>query len=273
MKTSSEINELAAALMLVQAQVGNLPKTASGYGYRYTPLDDVTAALTEPLSANGLAYVQMPTTPPVEYGLSVALTTRLMHVSGQWLEDTMLIPVPSVGKANEAQNYGAALTYARRYALTAMFGIAADDDTDAATPAQTPKQAPATNGQKPTPPPAPQPVPAPASKTGRPLDPAGVLAAMKKKTEGKGDRAPSDKQRKYAMSSLASVTAGDEQRHAIMRYLFGKESGNDLTGAECSALIDWIGYKQVGDDWLPDPDAITEAARIVEAAAVNEELF
>lgn len=131
MKTSAEINELAAALMLVQNQVGNLPKTAKGYGYDYTPLDAVTDALREPLAENGLSYVQMPSN--IEGFLGIALTTCLMHVSGQWIKDTMIMPIPELAKGNEAQAYGAGLTYARRYALTAMFGIAADEDTDATT--------------------------------------------------------------------------------------------------------------------------------------------
>ena len=138
MNTSEQINELAASLALFQANMPTLPKDSSGYGYKYTSLDAVVEAIRGDLSANGLSFVQMPDTPPVEFGVSVGLTTRLMHVSGQWLESTLVIPVPQVGKANEAQQYGAALTYARRYALTSMLGVVADEDVDGATPTQAP---------------------------------------------------------------------------------------------------------------------------------------
>lgn len=145
MNTSNMIDELAKALATFQAKMPTLPKNASGYGYKYTPLDVVVDAMRDHMAECGLSYVQMPSTPPVEYGPAVALTTRLMHTSGQWVEDSLVIPIPKVGKANEAQAYGAALTYARRYALTAMLGIVADEDVDAATMPQKPK-APATNG-------------------------------------------------------------------------------------------------------------------------------
>jgi hypothetical protein len=129
MKTSEQTNELIAAL--VKVQLPTLPKGAQGYGYKYTPLDVVIEAMRQPLAKHGLSIVQFPATPPVEYFPAVALTTRLMHTSGQWLEDTMIMPVPQVGKANDAQNYGAALTYARRYALTSILCIAADEDVEA----------------------------------------------------------------------------------------------------------------------------------------------
>lgn len=129
MKTSESIKEIATALARFQGKMFTLPKSASGYGYKYTPLDTVLDAIREPLAANDLGFIQLPCA--AEPGM-VGLTTRLLHVSGEWIEDTMTIPIPKVGKANEAQVYGAALTYARRYALTAMLGIASDEDIDAA---------------------------------------------------------------------------------------------------------------------------------------------
>jgi hypothetical protein len=131
-KTSETIAELATALMGFQQQMTTLNKDSQGYGYKYISFDAVTDAIRKPLAAVGLSYVQMPAAPSVEFTGHVALTTRLMHISGEWLEGTMLLPIPQVGKSNDAQNYGAALTYARRYALTSMLGLAADEDVDAA---------------------------------------------------------------------------------------------------------------------------------------------
>jgi hypothetical protein len=114
-------------------------------------------------------------------------------------------------------------------------------------------------------------------KPARPLSAVAVKEAMQKKTSGKGDKDPSEKQRKYAISSLSAVSTSDKHRHTITVYLFGKESTNDLTGPECSALMDWIAYKEVApDDWQADPDAIQEAANIVRQDALDkgqQELF
>ena len=135
MKTSESITEIATAVIGFQSTMKTLPKDASGYGYKYTPLDTVVETITPLLAAVGLGYVQMPSNES-ESGLS--LTTRLIHISGQWMESTLNIPIPVVGKSNEAQAYGAALTYARRYALTAMLGIVADEDVDANMPSEKP---------------------------------------------------------------------------------------------------------------------------------------
>lgn len=137
MKTSATIENLATALVAFQSKLHTLGKDSSGYGYKYISLDAVWTGIRDNLAAAGLSVVQMGATPPVEMLPAVALTTRIMHISGEWLEDTMVMPVPQVGKANEAQNFGAALSYARRYALTSALGIVADEDTDAA-PVQRP---------------------------------------------------------------------------------------------------------------------------------------
>jgi hypothetical protein len=75
--------------------------------------------------------MQFPETPPVEYHPAIALTTRIQHTSGQWQEATMMFPVSAAGNSNQTQSFGAALTYARRYALTSILCIAADEDVDA----------------------------------------------------------------------------------------------------------------------------------------------
>lgn len=143
MKTSESLTELITALVSFQSSAKAIEKSAQGYGYTYAPLDKVIESIRESLAGCGLSFVQFPATPPVEYHPAVALTTRLMHLTGEWMEDTMIIPVPQVGKANDAQNYGAALTYARRYALTSILGLATDEDVDAA-----PKQESSQNGRK-----------------------------------------------------------------------------------------------------------------------------
>lgn len=214
MKTSEQINELAASLTLFQANMPTLPKDSSGYGYKYTSLDVVVEAIRKSLSDNGLSFVQMPSTPPVEFGLSVALTTRLMHVSGQWLEDTLVIPLPVVGKANEAQMYGAALTYARRYALTSMLGVVADEDVDGATKQPSPQQK--------------QAKPAPKTATGVPDLPRKPSEAMLKKLWVSGNAYYGEEWDEKRAALVSSVTKGRS------------ESSKHLTFDECKTLIDGI---------------------------------
>jgi hypothetical protein len=84
----------------------------------------VWAAARPALSKHGLAVTQTldenrPDTPPC-----VRLITTLMHASGEWIAGTMEMPV----QQQNAQGFGSAITYARRYALAAILGIAADDD-------------------------------------------------------------------------------------------------------------------------------------------------
>lgn len=133
MKTSENINELAAALAHVQGAMepARMNATNPFLKNKYADLGAVIESVRELLSSNGLSYVQMPGTPPAELGPAIALTTRLMHSSGQWLEDTfiMIIPLDEKGKSI-MQVAGSAISYARRYALSAMLGVVADEDTD-----------------------------------------------------------------------------------------------------------------------------------------------
>lgn len=72
---------------------------------------------------------------------------------------------------------------------------------------------------------------------------------------------PSDKQLDYVRSSLHQVAPEDIDRHTITLYLFGVESSGDLTAAQCSALIDWIGAKP--SDYEASQEAVEEAQRII----------
>ena len=62
---------------------------------------------------------------------SLGVITVLVHESGQFVRARFLMPIPSLSSTNVTQDAGAAITYARRYALSAVLGVASDDDTDA----------------------------------------------------------------------------------------------------------------------------------------------
>jgi ERF superfamily protein len=120
MNTSEQISELAAALAAAQGMMENaiMNRTNPHFKTKYADLAAVLNAARKPLSANGLAIVQT-------IGDGV-LHTRLLHTSGQWIASEH--PLPMSGRPQEI---GSALTYARRYSLSALIGIAADEDDDA----------------------------------------------------------------------------------------------------------------------------------------------
>jgi hypothetical protein len=125
MERSPEIDALAAALAKAQGAMANAEKDATNpfLKTRYTTLGSVWNCCREPLSANGLAVSQGVLLAP---GVAT-ITTLLMHSSGQSLQSVLSLPV----KGATAQDAGAAITYARRYALSAMVGVAPEDDGDA----------------------------------------------------------------------------------------------------------------------------------------------
>lgn len=128
MKSSAEINELASALAKAQGEMGAALKGAENpfFSAKYADVGSVIKAVKEPFANNGLSFVQF----PLREENTAGVTTRLMHSSGQWLEDQFTLPV---GKF-DSQGVGSCLTYARRYALQAIAGIpAADDDGNAAS--------------------------------------------------------------------------------------------------------------------------------------------
>lgn len=126
MKTSEQINELARALANFQAEVKDPTKDKDNpfFKSKYVALDGVLQAVRPVLSKNGLSVMQLPNSDTDK----VSVITLLMHDSGQFIESEPFT-VPLVKK--DAQAVGSALTYARRYSLSAILGIAWDEDDDA----------------------------------------------------------------------------------------------------------------------------------------------
>ena len=65
---------------------------------------------------------------------------------------------------------------------------------------------------------------------------------------------------------LNKACGGNGERKLLLKYIFGKESSKELTGAEWIGLMQWVELKNVGDDWLPQKDFYTEAEEIVNEA-------
>lgn len=129
---SEQIDKIAAALAKAQGAMQNPPrnrevrvstKTGGSYAFKYATLDAIMDAVRQPLSDNGLSYTQTLANGDGKY----RLVTKLLHESGQFL----VSETPLLLNGGGNQEFGSALSYMRRYSLTAMLGIAADEDDDA----------------------------------------------------------------------------------------------------------------------------------------------
>jgi hypothetical protein len=124
---SESIAALAAALSKAQADITGALKDSSNpfFKSKYADLASCWDACRKQLAANNLAVIQ--TTEVTEAG--TVLVTTLAHSSGEWMRGTL----PVVTKDNGPQAQGSGITYARRYALAAIVGLAQiDDDAEAA---------------------------------------------------------------------------------------------------------------------------------------------
>jgi hypothetical protein len=153
-RSSETIGTIAAALARAQAQLVNPEKSLVGTigsdqaggsqrSFRYAPLSSGLDIVRKTLSQHEIATVQ--TTAIDETGGIVRLSTVLVHASGEWIASDW--PVCAISATATPHRMGAALTYARRYALFTLVGIAGEDDLDAPdlvapTPATSQSKAP-----------------------------------------------------------------------------------------------------------------------------------
>lgn len=139
MKTSDSIIKIAPALLSAQQAIGFAAKDSKNPAFKssYANLESVIEAIKAPLNDAGIMFMQ--TFAEGSPGF-LSLTTRLLHTSGEWIEDTLTMPLTK----HDAQGFGSAATYARRYALAAVTGLyqADDDGTAACRPAPKPSPEP-----------------------------------------------------------------------------------------------------------------------------------
>jgi hypothetical protein len=137
MEQSAEIKELLLSLKSLQNVMPTMIKDKKGYGYNYTDLDTIVSTIRPLLQDHDLGFMQSLTM----VNDNPAITTRIFHSSGQYIQDTISLPKMEMKGTTAAQNMGAAITYMRRYSLCAMLGITADEDIDGmdTSPAQSKK--------------------------------------------------------------------------------------------------------------------------------------
>ncbi len=143
MKTTEQIGALAAALAKAQGELKNIEKGKinTHFKTKYADIADGLDVVRPVLSKHGIAIIQATDMNP-DTGI-FWLTTRLVHTSGEWVES--IYPLP-VGKAQEQ---GSAITYARRYSLFSMVGVAGTNEDDDGNAANAAPAAPAKAPPKP----------------------------------------------------------------------------------------------------------------------------
>lgn len=133
---SESVGKLAEALAKAQGNIETIAKNQTAdmekYNYHYADLAAVLEGCRPQLSAEGIAIVQAPY---VSEDGAIGVATTLAHSSGEW----MRCRVAHSMKLGKWQDLGGALTYLRRYSLSAMVSVASEDDTDGAELKAAPK--------------------------------------------------------------------------------------------------------------------------------------
>jgi len=132
MQKSDTITKLAVALNKFQKAVEGAKKSSDNpfYSSKYADLAEIWKTIREPLTANGLSVTQLPDdafTDRIDEKnivMKVAVETVLLHESGEWISSRTVLPLVK----RDPQAVGSAITYARRYGLSAILGIHQEDD-------------------------------------------------------------------------------------------------------------------------------------------------
>ena len=225
--SSTSVGALAAALAKAQVQIANPEKSLTATivspfpregsrTFRYAPLSSGLDLVRKCLGQHEIATVQA-TTIDRESGL-IRLTTTLVHASGEWVSSDW--PVCPVSETAAPHRLGAALTYARRYALFTLVGIAGEDDLDAPDlPAADGSSTSQAAAQRPDQDASPSPIPSPRQS------PSALLQAQERRTR-------SEKTRPQALSDDAS----DQLRRRLVSELEQLNKPEALAGWAQRAL-------------------------------------
>lgn len=215
MQKSDQINELATALSMAQAQFPTVKKDAENpfFKSKYADLAALIEAVQKPLSDNGLAIMQLVTTLPE--GKTIGVETVLTHKSGQFISEVFYMPVLDW----KPQGLGSTVTYCRRYSLQSFLNLgAADDDGEAGQARDKKHDAPNEF--------APKPKAAPKA----PYQPVGTKAPQPVLLDGKG--------RQIFWADCKKVTDDEELIRAAINTATGKTTTKDLYVHETGRIIE-----------------------------------
>lgn len=133
MKKSEEIDKIIPAFLKTQAALKTVTKDRVNpfAESSYATLDAILGELLPKLNENKIMLSQSPVFEEAENGLRIGVETTLFHESGQYLQyDPFFMELEKGAKMNMAQSAGSVITYAKRYAVGAIFGISTDEDKD-----------------------------------------------------------------------------------------------------------------------------------------------
>ena len=276
MEKSESIKELSAAMAVAQGQMPAVPMGSVNpfLHNKYANLGDVIKTAQPILAKNGLSYSQSVFTEDAKLGVE----TILMHSSGEWLSSRMAMNIGDTEKGlSSAQSAGKVITYLRRYTLSAMLGVYADEDADgngnnvsAAKPTVQPAAhvpAPVKKSE-----PLPQLVEEPpmydAERDFPPIDemplryaPLALQAYIKKLSESFADIECNDKQDALMTSMMSAALGGvEDKRHELGFFLIGVSSMKEMSAGEKRALLKWLQpEKNAEGKYIPNGMAVREA--------------
>ncbi len=237
---SSSVGALAAALAKAQVQIANAEKSLTATivspfpregsrTFRYAPLSSGLDLVRKCLGQHEIATVQA-TTIDRESGL-IKLTTTLVHASGEWVSSDW--PVCPLSETAAPHRLGAALTYARRYALFTLVGIAGEDDLDAPDlPAADGSLTSQAAAQRPDPDAGASPIPSPLQAPSSPLQARERRSRSRSRPQTLSDDA-SDTLRRQLVSELEQLKHPEALAGWAQRVLPLK---NQLSKADAEAL-------------------------------------
>jgi hypothetical protein len=139
MNKSESIKELATALSKAQGEMPAVKFDSQNpfLKSKYATLGAVIETSRPILAKHGLSMAQFPTSE----GERIGITTILSHSSGEWMSDTVYIPITDSKGLSIAQSSGVVFSYLRRYSWASVLGLYADEDTDGGHPTK-PEPAP-----------------------------------------------------------------------------------------------------------------------------------
>lgn len=140
-KTSESISKISSALIKAQSEIKVAIYDATNPHFRskYASLGSVVEACKEALNKNKIVFLQG-SHADKDLPKMICVTTRLLHESGEYIEDTIAVPYVQ----DTPQALGSSLTYARRYGLSALLGIVSDEDDDGNSGSNLPQPKPIT---------------------------------------------------------------------------------------------------------------------------------
>ena len=223
---SDSVGSIAAALSKAQANIQHAVKSSTNPQTRskYADLTGILDTARQPLAENELAVIHSPYALPD--GVNVLVTT-VMHSSGEWVRSVTpvnpRVKISGGGGAvmavDDMQTIGAAITYARRYALAAMLGIGQEDDDGNAASGRGRSE----RAVKPS---------APRERTDTPAKPQAA---------GNGGLASDAQLKALAVAVKEYGFTKRDETIAFFTWLYGRPltSSKELTKAEASRVLGW----------------------------------